>query len=154
MNRRRFFSVLGPLVPAAGLSLHAQGSRSGPSSAAEEEVKKAERDRFAAMVKRDIATVDKLLAPELIYTHGDGRVIDKAAFIADLKTGDFQYVSIDPTDIKVHIFGDTAIVSGGAGMKVVNKGAPAQIKIRYTNTQLRRNGAWQMVAWQATRLAQ
>jgi hypothetical protein len=34
----------------------------------------------------------------------------------------------------------------------VNKGAPAKIRIRYTNTQVKKNGSWQMVAWQATRL--
>ena len=145
MHRRNFimaFAALG--VP--------QASRGTSPGAAEQEVRRAESDRFAAMVKRDLATVDKLLAPELIYTHGDGRVIDKAAFMADLKTGDFKYVSIEPTDLNVRIFGDTAIVTGGAGMQVINKGVPAQIRIRYTNTQLRRNGSWQMVAWQATRV--
>ena len=153
MNRRHFLTVFGPFLPAVagGLTLHAQASR-GAMGGAEAQVRKAERDRFDAMVKRDIAVVDKLLAPELVYTHGDGRVIDKAAFIADLKTGDFQYTSIEPGDLKVQIFGDTAVVTGGAGMKVVNKGAPAQIRIRYTNVQVRRNGGWQMVAWQATRL--
>ncbi len=147
MYRRHFimaFAALG--VP--------QAQRGSSPGSAEQEVRRAETDRFTAMVKRDLATVDKLLAPELIYTHGDGRVIDKAAFIADLKTGDFKYVSIEPTDITVRIFGDTAIVAGGAGMQVVNKGVPAQIRIRYTNTQLRRNGSWQMVSWQATRLPQ
>ena len=57
-------------------------------------------------------------------------------------------------DRLVRIFGDTAIVVGTAGMQVVNKGAPAKIRIAYTTAQLRRNGSWQMVAWHATRLAQ
>lgn len=146
MNRRCLLAACGVIIAVCGAGLSAQ------TNALEAQVKKAEADRFAAMVKNDVATVDRLLAPELVYTHGDGRVIDKAAFIADLKTGDFKYVSITPTDLKVQIYGDTAVVTGGAGMQVVNKGAPATIKIRYTNVQLRRNGAWQMVAWQATRL--
>ena len=120
----------------------------------EEDVRKAESSRFAAMLKGDLAVLEKLLAPELSYTHGDGRVVDKATFIAELKAGDFKYERIEPTDVKVRIFGDTAVVTGGAGMRVVNKGVPAQIRIRYTTTQIRRNGSWQMVAWHATRLAQ
>ncbi len=124
------------------------------AQSADADVRKAERDRFAAMVKNDVAALDKLLAPELIYTHGDGRVVDKAGFIADLKTGDFKYVSIDAADPKVRVIGDTAIVAGAAGMSVVNKGAPAKIRIVYSNTQLRRNGSWQMVSWHATRLPQ
>ncbi len=149
MNDRVFLTVLVVLFSAAAAEWTpavAQG--------AEQEVRKAESARFGAMVKNDLAALDKLLAPELIYTHGDGRVVDKAAFIADLKTGDFKYVSIDAGESKVRVFGDTAIVSGVAGMSVTNKGAPAKIRIVYSTTHLRRNGSWQMVAWHATRLAQ
>ena len=104
------------------------------------------------MIRADAGTLDKLLAPELTYTHGDARVVDKAVFLAELKSGDFKYVSIEPNDLKVRVYGNTAVVTGGAGMQIVNKGAPATIRIRYTNTQVKRNGSWQMVAWQATRL--
>jgi hypothetical protein len=156
MSRRFPVFVLGLLavVLAGGPPCAAQGSRAPSEKTAEQELRQVERDRFAAMVKRDAAVIDNLLAPELIYTHGDGRVIDKATFVAELKSGDFQYVSIEPTDVNVRVFGDAAVVTGGAGMQVINKGVPAQIRIRYTNTQVRRNGSWQMVAWQATRLAQ
>jgi hypothetical protein len=156
MGRRHFLCAFWSLViVTAGATLRAaQGSTGVSTGTAEQQLRQAERDRFAAMVKRDLGVIDKLLAPELVYTHGDGRVIDKATFIAELKSGDFQYVSIEPTDVGVRVFGDTAIVTGGAGMQVINKGVAAQIRIRYTNTQLHRKGSWQMVAWQATRLAQ
>ena len=149
MNYRVLLTVLVVLFSAAAAEwtpLAAQG--------AEQEVRKAESARFGAMVKNDLAALDRLLAPELIYTHGDGRVVDKAAFIADLKTGDFKYVSIDADESKVRVFGDTAIVSGVAGMSVINKGTPAKIRIVFSTTHLRRNGSWQMVSWHATRLAQ
>ena len=152
MNRRAFLAcnaaVIGML--AAGGSLAAQGAGAN----AEQEVRKAESDRFAAMVKGDLTALERLLASDLVYTHGDGRVVDKAVFIAELKTGDFKYVSIDPGDLKVRVYGETAIVTGTSGMSVVNKGAPAKIRIVYTNVQVRRSGSWQMVTWHATRLAQ
>ncbi|HTG89177.1 MAG TPA: nuclear transport factor 2 family protein [Vicinamibacterales bacterium] len=149
MNRRRFLAgvvLLSSVVAGVWVPAFAQS--------AEQDVRKAERDRFAAMLKNDVAALDRLLAPELIYTHGDGRVVDKAAFIADLKTGDFKYVTIDAGEPTVRVFGDAAIVNGTAGMSVVNKGAPAKIRIVYSTTQVRRNGSWQMVSWHATRLAQ
>ena len=159
MHRRAFLGLLGPFVALSALgetvlAAQAAGGSLANARKAEEEIRKAESDRFTAMLKGDAATLEKLLAPELSYTHGDGRVVDKAQFIAELKAGDFKYESIESTDVKVRVFGDTAIVTGGAGMRVVNKGIPAQIRIRYTNTQMRRNGSWQMVAWHATRLAQ
>ena len=73
------------------------------SQTADAAVRKAEADRFAAMLKGDLAALDTLLAADLTYTHGDGRVVDKAAFIADLKSGDFKYVSIDPENLQVRV---------------------------------------------------
>jgi ketosteroid isomerase-like protein len=115
-------------------------------------VRKAENDRFAAMLKADVTALDRLLGADLTYPHGDGRVIGKAAFIADFKTGAFKYTTIEPADVTVRVFGDVAVVTGGAAMHVVNQGAPADIKIRYTDVHVRRHGAWEMVAWEATRL--
>jgi uncharacterized protein (TIGR02246 family) len=141
-------------IALAGALFAAQpASTQGAMSKDQEAVRKAETDRFAAMLKADVAALDKLLAADLTYTHGDGRVIGKAAFIADFKTGAFKYTTIEPNEITVRVFGDVAVVTGGAAMHVVNNGAPADIKIRYTDVHVKRNGAWEMVAWEATRLA-
>jgi len=111
----------------------------------QEAVRKAEQDRFAAMLKADVAALDKLLGADLTYTHGDGRVIGKAAFIADFRTGAFKYTTIEPNDMAIRVFGDVAVVTGGAGMHVVNQGVPADIKIRYTDVHVKRNGVWEMI---------
>jgi len=141
-------------IVLAGTLLAAQRTP-GPGAASkdQEAVRKAEHDRFAAMLKADVAALDKLLGADLTYTHGDGRVIGKAAFIADFRTGAFKYTTIEPNDMAIRVFGDVAVVTGGAGMHVVNQGVPADIKIRYTDVHVKRNGAWEMVAWEATRLA-
>jgi ketosteroid isomerase-like protein len=146
--------LVGPAATASAQDRSSSGRSAATAGSDEQSVRQAERDRFAAMVKADVAALDKMLGADLTYTHGDGRVIDKAAFLSDFKTGAFKYVSIDPGDMKVRIYGETAVVTGGAGMSVVNNGAPAQIKIRYTVVHVKRNGAWQMVAWEATRLPQ
>ena len=126
----------------------------GALSKDREAVRKAENDRFAAMLKADVGALEKLLGADLTYTHGDGRVIGKDAFISDFKTGAFKYTTITPNEMTVRVFGDVAVVTGGAAMHVVNNGAPADIKIRYTDVHVRRDGMWVMVAWEATRLAQ
>jgi uncharacterized protein DUF4440 len=121
---------------------------------AEGDVRQAERDRFAAMVKADVGTLDKLLASELSYTHSNAQVQDKGGFIAAIKNGAIKYLSIDSNDVNVVVFGNTAVVTGGASVHVLQNGTDLTIKIRYTNTQINRTGSWQMVAWQATRLPQ
>jgi len=119
---------------------------------AEQDVRQAERDRFAAMVKADTGALDKLLARELSYTHSNAQMQDKAGFIGDIKSGAIKYLSIDPSDTSVYVFGNAAVVTGGAAVHVIQNGTDLSIKIRYTNTQINRNGSWQMVAWEATRV--
>jgi len=153
MNRRVLLRSLGALflTPAAATELLAGQAPANPRKI-EDDVRQAEKDRFAAMVKADVGALDKLLASDLTYTHGDARVLDKAGFIADFKSGAFKYASIEPNEMNVRVFGDVAVVTGGAAMHVIQNGTDAQIKIRYTDVHVRRNGSWQMVAWEATRM--
>ena len=149
---RRLAGATIALLAALTISASANGPQASAGSAAEQAVLKADNARFAAMLSADTAALEKLLADELSYTHSNAQVQDKAAFISDIKTGKIKYVTIEPTDQKARVFGSTAIVTGGASVHVVQNGNDLTFKIRYTNTHLNRGGAWQMVAWQATRL--
>jgi uncharacterized protein DUF4440 len=163
---RKIFAVLFfaaaaiPALPALPAVLQAQTPPAAASAAAtatvkaEQDVRQAERERFAAMVKADAGALDRLLAPELIYTHSNAQTQDKAGFIGDIKSGAIKYLSVDPSDTNVRVFGSAAIVTGAAALHVIQNGTDLDIKIRYTNTQINRNGSWQMVAWEATRLPQ
>src|SRR4030095_7887811 len=117
MHRRIFLGA----VAGVAIAGRAAGGQTAPARSGEQQdqqaVERAERDRFAAMVRADAGMLDKLLAPELTYTHGDARVVDKAVFLAELKSGDFKYVSIEPNDLKVRVYGNTAVVTGGARLE-------------------------------------
>jgi hypothetical protein len=149
MRRRVAASVA--MVTAIVIVLPATSFGQAPS-AAEQAVLKADADRFTAMLKADAAALEKLLAPELSYTHSNAAVQNKAEFISDIKTGKIKYLSVEPTDRKASIFGNAAIVTGGAAVHVIQNGNDLTFKIRYTNAHVKRAGGWQMVAWQATRL--
>jgi len=135
-----------PATPAAA------AANTSATVKAEQDVRQAERERFAAMVKADTGALDKLLAPELSYTHSNAQVQDKAGFIADIKSGAIKYVTIDPHDTNVAVFGSAAVVTGTADVHAIQNGSDLTIKIRYTDTQINRNGNWLMVAWEATRV--
>jgi hypothetical protein len=127
-------------------------SRAQSGGAAEQAVLKADNARFAAMLAADTVALEKLLADELSYTHSNASVQNKAAFISDIKTGTIKYLAMEPTDQKARVFGNMAIVTGGASVHVIQNGNDLTFKIRYTNAHINRGGSWQMVAWQATRL--
>jgi hypothetical protein len=135
-----------PVAPVTPVTATAAAAK------AEQELQKAEKDRFQAMVRADAGELDKLLAPELSYTHSNAQVQDKGTFIGDIKNKVIRYLSIEPSDIHVVVIGTTAVVTGSAAVHVIQNGNDLTIKIRYTNVQINRRGEWQMVAWQATRL--
>jgi hypothetical protein len=157
-NVAAVIAVLGMAGTTAGFAQIVTPAPAAAASAAataakvEQEVQSAEKDRFEAMVKADGGALDRLLAPELSYTHSNAQVQDKAAFIADIRGKVIRYLSIEAHDTRVMVIGTTAIVTGGADVHVVQNGNDLKIKIRYTDTQINRRGEWQMVAWQATRV--
>ena len=64
----------------------------------------------AAQVAADAKAFDALCAPELSYGHSDGRVEDKAAFIANATNGKSKWLSLKYQEPKIRVVGSAAIV--------------------------------------------
>ena len=79
-------------------------------SADEEAVAKNVEAFRAAQVAADAKAFDALCAPELSYSHSDGRVEDKAVFIANATNGKSKWLSLKYEDPKIRVVGDAAIV--------------------------------------------
>jgi len=54
--------------------------------------------------------------------------------------------------VKAQDLGDAVVLTGIAQIKVVSNGTPNAFGVRFTDVYAKRNGAWQMVTWQSTRL--
>jgi ketosteroid isomerase-like protein len=124
----------------------------GPS-AASSAVGRLDEERTEAMVKGDLAALERLLADDLTYAHSSTKVDTKAVFIENLRSGASKYRGFQREESNTRLFGDSAVNTGVATVSVENQGqAPATFKIRYTDVWVKRDGKWQMVAWQSTRL--
>jgi ketosteroid isomerase-like protein len=64
----------------------------------------------AAQIAADAKAFAGLCAPELSYSHSDGRVEDKATFIANATSGKSKFLSLAYEDLKVRVVGNAAIV--------------------------------------------
>jgi hypothetical protein len=54
--------------------------------------------------------------------------------------------------LEARVFGDVAVLTGAARIRVQVKDQPLALHIRFTDVYVKRLIGWQMVAWQATRL--
>jgi len=90
--------------------------------------------------------VAPLLADKFVNTGSDGKVMNKAESLATAKAT--KYVSAEYEDVKVTVFDDTAIATGGFMAKGTDSsGKPMDIHERWTDTWVKMpNGKWQCVA--------
>jgi len=110
-----------------------------------------ERVRFAADLRADAAALDTLLADDVVYVRSSGAVDTKAQYIRSLgASGPYALDSLVPGDLSVRVYGQAAVVTGRLLVKL--RAQPAPYALRFTDVWERRNGRWQLVVFQATRL--
>ena len=111
-----------------------------------------DRKRMTAMAEQDYATLNDVIADDLVYTHSSARLDTKASLIGNMKSGSTVYTSVVPSDVKAQDLGDTVVLTGSCRIGVNAGGRPNNFGVRFTDVYARRGGGWQMVAWQSTRL--
>jgi len=111
-----------------------------------------DRKRMRAMAAKDVDTLESVLADDLIYTHSSARLDTKRTLIQAMVSGTTVYTSVEPSDVKAQDLGDTVVLTGIAQIKVVSNGTPNAFGVRFTDVYAKREGRWQMVTWQSTRL--
>lgn len=138
--------VLSILFVLAGLAMAADKSADA--------VKAAEKSWASATVAGDEATLGKVLADDLTYTHSTGDTDNKAAYINNLKTGARKYHKLDHDSMDVRLYGNTAVLTATAQVETSQKGgSPAAAHLRFIHVWIFENGRWQLVAHQSLRLA-
>jgi len=136
---------------AAALTLSIEvGAQSGN---VEQTLLQLERDWEQANAKNDLAALDRILAPEFVNTDSDGRLATRAEVMARRKSGVVKFAAFTQDDYKVHLFGDTAIVTGRSTSKGIRDGKDYSGQERFTDVFVRRDGRWQAVSTHASRVA-
>jgi len=120
---------------------------------------KAEKDVLAAMdawkhatMKKDGAALEKLLHPDLTYSHSSGHNQDKADVVKTVTTGKATTASIDFSETTVRVYGNTALVRGRVDMTSNTDGKSAASHLNILHVWIKGPQGWQMVARQATKL--
>jgi ketosteroid isomerase-like protein len=111
-----------------------------------------DKKRMTAMAEKDIATLNEVIADDLVYTHSSARLDTKASLIGNMQSGSTVYTSVVPSDVKAQDLGDTVVLTGSCRISVNAGGRPNSFGVRFTDVYARRGGSWQMVTWQSTRL--
>ncbi|HTO87280.1 MAG TPA: nuclear transport factor 2 family protein [Thermoanaerobaculia bacterium] len=124
------------------------------TSSVADQIKKLEQAWAQATMKDGVAAVDQYEADDILSTDPTGRVTDKAQDKMDLSSGDLRFQSMDLSDLRVRVYGNTAVATGVNTLKGTYKGQAIDGRYRFTDTWVERNGKWQVVATQGTKVLQ
>jgi ketosteroid isomerase-like protein len=119
----------------------------------EEQLKKLETDRAAAAVKGDVATLEKQTSDDYTFINLYGQISDKSQMVNNFKTGRTKLTSNDVSDMKVRVYGNTAVVTGKADVAGTMAGKDTKAQIMFTRVYVKKGGQWQSVAFQQTRVS-
>ncbi len=109
----------------------------------------AEQKWVEAVIHGDAATLEKLMASDILYTHSSATTQTREQFIKAATSGSTKYTAIDFSDVAVRQFGRTVIITHKAVFKSVQNG---ESHLYITEVWAEQGGGWQMVSRQATKL--
>jgi len=119
----------------------------------EREVREADAGRVTALLENDFAALEALLGDDLTYVHSNGHLDTKSSYIEGLRSGASRYLSMDMADVNVRALGDIAVINAKFDARVLARGTEVNPKPRVLIVYAKRDGRWQMVAWQSTPIA-
>ena len=141
------------LSPASGQG----GKKPDKDERTRQELMQLERDIGVANVRRDADFFERVEADEFIFTDSGGGITTKKEDVASVRAPanpDAKLLSYEVDDMKVMLYGGTAVVTGRSTLKGVNKGQEWTSQSRFTDVFVRRDGRWQIVAGHASRIRQ
>src|SRR5262245_31682807 len=136
------------------VSLPAFAQEKKASNSVEQAMLKLEQQWEDALLKSDVAALERIYDDSLIYTHSSGAVDNKSVYVGNIKSGVTKYESMKRDDIKVSVYDDTALVTCHWEVHVLNRGNKIDTNERSIHVHDKKKDGWKMVAHQATRLAQ
>jgi len=91
-----------------------------------------------------------LLADDLVHISFDGQVAGKAEYMAFFKQGAWQYRKYEPTNVKVKVFGQMAVVTGRVNREIVINGQETIGAFVSTHVWSRSGDRWRLTSSQVT----
>ena len=141
------------VVASASCALRLVGSTAA-NDRSEQEIRLLEARLREAALARAVDALNYLLADDYTNINAYGHVRDKAQVIADIESGDVSFEAIDLDDISVRLYGDAAVLTAKRTVRGTAKGRDPSGEFRELRVFAKRQGRWEAVMLQITRIAE
>lgn len=118
-----------------------------------DDIRAREAALYRAMIAKDFAALEEILAPELTYVHSTAVSEDKRAYLAGVARGLYEYETIASRDVRLDLHGTIALQSGILDMSVSETGKPKEMThLLFVLAWVDHGDAWRLLYRQATRI--
>jgi hypothetical protein len=136
--------------------------RVGLNNKITEEIKRLDREWLIESYRstNDMSAYDRIVADDFVITHSRGKLLNKSQKRADIIDSHSSapppesVFTIEDSSAQVRVYKEVAISRGYIIEKYPYQGKQVNDRVYFTNTYLKREGRWQVVASQLTRVPQ
>ena len=122
---------------AASLSTPVAASTQAQTENVEETIRRLENERSQASLRRDTATLERIVADDFSTVGTSGAVRNKAQWLADNKSGALKVESQTFDNVNVRASGDAAVITGVVTQKGQDKGRDISGQVRFTRVYVK-----------------
>ena len=152
--RRTIVRILVPLFAVVAMTA-ASGSAAARDRApaagdadVAREIERLEQQLVAAIEAKDLATYQRLVAEDYVAVGAAGEQT-RAQAIEAYRSGALSLPGLKIGEVKVHVYGDTAMISARTFGDRVEQGKTVPNRVRYMRIWMKRQGQWRAVAQMA-----
>ncbi len=142
------------IIAISPLSFSQSPSGESGRSKAVREVTRALRRIEEASLRVDRAALERLLADDFTFTNSVGVASTKRQHIEAFGPDKFHLVSVSNDEEDMRVYGNTAVVTSSGERKAQVGGRDVSGRVRSLMVFVKREGRWQLVAQQDTRVMQ
>jgi ketosteroid isomerase-like protein len=116
------------------------------------EIEALEMQWRQAQLTNNLGEIDRLLADDYLGISALGTLETKADVLAARRAGNPKLSQMDLSDVKIRIYGDTAVVTSKVDLRGTNGERDVSGHYRYTRVYTNRNGEWRIVSFESVRV--
>ena len=138
--------IVAALLLSTSSSAMAQHPNARATTSTEQAVQQQDQERIRAQISADSVALRRIYADDFLGIGPTGVVRNKGKVIADFTSHALTYQSITTAEVRVRVYGNTAVETGRSTMVGQDRGKPVPRNNRFTRVWVMTAGRWQLVA--------
>jgi ketosteroid isomerase-like protein len=103
-----------------------------------------------ALKQNDMTALNRIIAEDFMLLEVNGNFLNREQDLEPVKSGDLKFQSLTTEDVKVFVYGETAIVTGKGVYQITYKDKASTIRERFFDVYQKRKGQWRVIASRPT----